>query len=167
MFRATHRSSSGAQKLQLQPLVLHSLLLPAAAGNHKRMQNQRMQLQFLSSWWWAVCRSKHVEQLRNIGIINSTTRSHLVGYFYRIYILYLLTHFVDPAVELYLSYSVKIVLWGLKHVGVTQYSLSGVNNECVDWSVFYVKCNWTFLLRAQPHDGSRRTAVLFVGAWLA
>jgi len=32
----------------------------------------------------AVCRSKHVEQLRNTGIINSTTRSHLVGYFYKI-----------------------------------------------------------------------------------
>jgi hypothetical protein len=29
-----------------------------------------------------VCRPKHVEQLRNIGIINSTTRSHLVGSFY-------------------------------------------------------------------------------------
>jgi hypothetical protein len=43
--------------------------------------NQRLQLKFLSSWWWVVCRSKHVEQLRNIGIINSTTRSHLVGYF--------------------------------------------------------------------------------------
>ena len=33
-----------------------------------------------------MCRSKHVEQLRNIGIINSTTRSHLVGSFYEIYI---------------------------------------------------------------------------------
>jgi hypothetical protein len=32
-------------------------------------------------------RSKHVEQLRNTGIINSTTRSHLVGYFYTIYII--------------------------------------------------------------------------------
>jgi hypothetical protein len=32
----------------------------------------------------AVCRPKHVEQLRNIGIINSTTRSHLVGSFYEI-----------------------------------------------------------------------------------
>jgi hypothetical protein len=30
-----------------------------------------------------VCRSKHVEQLRNTGIINSTTRSHLVGYLYK------------------------------------------------------------------------------------
>ena len=53
----------------------------------KHMYNQRLQLQFLSSWGWAVCRSEHVEQLRNIGIINSTTRSHLVGYFYRIYIM--------------------------------------------------------------------------------
>ena len=52
-------------------------------GNHKRMQNQRLQLQFLSSWWWAVCRSKHFEQLRNTGIVNSTTRSYLAGYFYR------------------------------------------------------------------------------------
>jgi len=34
-----------------------------------------------------VCRSKHFEQLRNTGIINSTTRSHLVGYFYTIYIM--------------------------------------------------------------------------------
>jgi hypothetical protein len=31
-----------------------------------------------------VCRSKHVEQLGNIGIINSTTQSHLVSYFYMI-----------------------------------------------------------------------------------
>jgi hypothetical protein len=31
-----------------------------------------------------VCRPKHVEQLRNIGIINSTTRLHLVGSFYEI-----------------------------------------------------------------------------------
>jgi hypothetical protein len=31
-----------------------------------------------------VCRPKHVEQLRNIEIINSTTRLHLVGYFYEI-----------------------------------------------------------------------------------
>jgi len=30
---------------------------------------------------------KHVEQLRIIGIINSTTRSHLVGSFYKIYIM--------------------------------------------------------------------------------
>jgi hypothetical protein len=29
-----------------------------------------------------VCRSKHVEQLINIGITNYSTRLHLVGYFY-------------------------------------------------------------------------------------
>ena len=34
-----------------------------------------------------MCRSKHDEQLINIGIINSTTRSHLVGYFYKIYVM--------------------------------------------------------------------------------
>jgi hypothetical protein len=33
-----------------------------------------------------VFRPKHVEQLRNIGITNSTTRLHLVGSFYEIYI---------------------------------------------------------------------------------
>jgi hypothetical protein len=35
-----------------------------------------------SSWWWAVCRSKHVEPSINFGIINSNARLHLVGYFY-------------------------------------------------------------------------------------
>jgi hypothetical protein len=34
-----------------------------------------------------VCRSKHVEQLRYIGIINSNTRFHLVGSFYEICIM--------------------------------------------------------------------------------
>jgi hypothetical protein len=33
-----------------------------------------------------VCLPKHVEQLRNIWIINSTTRLHLVGSFYEFYI---------------------------------------------------------------------------------
>jgi hypothetical protein len=33
-----------------------------------------------------MCRPKHVEPLRNIGIINSTTWLHLVGFFYEIYI---------------------------------------------------------------------------------
>ena len=34
-----------------------------------------------------MCRSKHVEPLRNTGITNSTPRSHLVGYFYTICIM--------------------------------------------------------------------------------
>jgi hypothetical protein len=33
-----------------------------------------------------VCCPKHVEQLRNSGIINSVTRLHLVGSFYEMYI---------------------------------------------------------------------------------
>jgi hypothetical protein len=35
-----------------------------------------------SSWWWAVCRSKHAEPSVSFGIINSIIRLHLVGYFY-------------------------------------------------------------------------------------
>jgi hypothetical protein len=31
------------------------------------------------SWRWTVCRSKHVEPLKNFGIINSLTKLHLVG----------------------------------------------------------------------------------------
>jgi len=31
-----------------------------------------------------VCRSKHVEPSINFGIINSITKLHLVGYFYRL-----------------------------------------------------------------------------------
>jgi len=32
--------------------------------------------------------AKHVEKLRNIGIINSTTQPHLVGSFFEIYEIY-------------------------------------------------------------------------------
>jgi len=57
MFRATHHPPSGTQKLQLQPLVLRTFLIAgrcdgsaiAATGNKKRILNQRLQLQFLSS----------------------------------------------------------------------------------------------------------------------
>ena len=34
-----------------------------------------------SSWWWAVCRSKHIKPSLNFGI-NSITSLHLVGYLY-------------------------------------------------------------------------------------
>jgi hypothetical protein len=39
--------------------------------------NQRLQIVY-SSWWWAMCRSKHVEPSKNFGIINFITRLHLV-----------------------------------------------------------------------------------------
>jgi hypothetical protein len=38
-----------------------------------------------------VCRLKHVEQLRNVGIINSTTRLHLVGFSMSILLFALVT----------------------------------------------------------------------------
>jgi len=47
-----------------------------------------------------VCRPKHVEQLRNTGIINSTTRSHLVGSFYEIYCLLYCGKYRDNTLEL-------------------------------------------------------------------
>jgi len=31
------------------------------SNNLPRMKNQRLPVQFLGSWWWTVCRSKHVE----------------------------------------------------------------------------------------------------------
>ena len=54
----------------MQPLVLHTFVVAGSCHG----------------WVGKQCRSKHVEQLRNIGIINSATQSHRVGYFYNIYI---------------------------------------------------------------------------------
>jgi len=65
MFRAAYRSSSGA------------LTVLAASGLHKHVVTGRSHV-----WWWAVCRSKHVEPSMNGGIINSITRLHLAGSFY-------------------------------------------------------------------------------------
>jgi len=53
-----------------------------------------------------VCRPKHVEQLRNIGIINSTTRLHLVASFYEFFINWYLLLF------LYLCCLTTLQLWG-------------------------------------------------------
>jgi len=90
MFRAAHRSSSGAltvftaSGLHTHAVTGHSqvwvgLRLDYGRSPHAYV-NQRLQTQ--SSWWWAVCRSKHDELSMNGGIMNSVTRSHLVGYFY-------------------------------------------------------------------------------------
>jgi hypothetical protein len=46
-----------------------------------------------------VCRPKHVEQLRNDGIINSTTQLHLVCSFYEIYI------------AMHGSMNIKYIIW--------------------------------------------------------
>ena len=42
-----------------------------------------------------MCRSKYVEHLINIEIINSSTRLHLVGYFCMIYVSFAVVHLVE------------------------------------------------------------------------
>jgi len=79
MFRAAYRSSSGASNCICSIWFIYPcgkrpvttwVYIPEAANT------------VWSCWWWAVCRSKHVEPSINFGIINSITRLHLVGCFY-------------------------------------------------------------------------------------
>jgi len=75
MFRAAHHSSSGALNCICSLWFTYTCVdrpLSRLSGKNT----------VYSSWWWAVCRSKHVEPSINVGIINSITRLHLVGYFY-------------------------------------------------------------------------------------
>jgi len=86
MFRAAYRSSSGA------PNCICSLWFIYTCGDQPLKPGQRPVTKCIhkpeaantvcSSWWRAVCRSKHAEPSINFGIINSITRLHLVGYFY-------------------------------------------------------------------------------------
>jgi len=94
MFRAAYRSSSGV------PNCISSLWFTYTCGDRplsslsgKCTQTWQRQVTTCvckpeaantvwSSWWWAVCRSKHVKPSINFGIINSITRLRLVGYFY-------------------------------------------------------------------------------------
>ena len=90
MFRTAHRSSSGALNCILslwftytcgeRPLssLTQTWQRPVTTCVCKPEATNAV----WSSWWWAVCRSKHVEPLMNAGIVNSITRLHLVGYFY-------------------------------------------------------------------------------------
>jgi hypothetical protein len=87
MFWAAHRSSSGS------PNCICSLW---------------------SSWWWAVCRLKHVEPSIYFGIINSFTRLHLVGYFN-----WFILRRTDPWIlnkKKKCIYAVGVVSWRLKMV---------------------------------------------------
>jgi len=76
-----------SSKLYLQPLVYISMWWPAVVQPGQRpvtiwLYKLEAANTVWSSWWWAVCRSKHVEPSINFGIISSITRLHLVGYFY-------------------------------------------------------------------------------------
>jgi hypothetical protein len=83
MFQAAYRSSAGA------PNSICSLWfifpcgdrpLSMLGGNWEYKPEAANTV--WSSWWWAVCCSKHVEPLIDFGIINSTTKLHFAGYFY-------------------------------------------------------------------------------------
>ena len=83
MFRAAHRSSSGA------PNCIFSLWFIYTCGDQSWQRpvttwvyKPEVGNTVWSSWWWAVCRLKHVEPSKNFEIINSITRLHLVCYFY-------------------------------------------------------------------------------------
>jgi len=79
MFRAAHRSSSEALNcicnLWFDPFPTQPWQRPVTTWVYKPEAENTV----LSSWWWAVCRSKHVELSINFGIINSITKPHLVG----------------------------------------------------------------------------------------
>jgi len=80
MFRAAHRSSSGALN------CICSLWFIWACGEKKKIPTQPWQRPVTtwvykpeaantvqSFWWWAVCRSKDAEPSINFGVINSIT----------------------------------------------------------------------------------------------
>jgi hypothetical protein len=107
----------------------------AATGNQKYMQNQRLQLRFLRSWWWAVCRPKHVEQLSNTDIINSTTRLHLFvsSYEFVIQIRFLTVRprtFQTTLVYKKFEWCVTELFWYI-YVASNNESWAGLNINCL------------------------------------
>ena len=94
MFQVTHRSSSGAQKLHYQPLVLHTCEVVGRRGCQTRRASDKLDVQqphtyakpevasavlgflMMSGVSLETCWSSYT-----YGIINSDTLLHLVGYF--------------------------------------------------------------------------------------
>jgi hypothetical protein len=87
-----------SSELYLQRLVYMSIWWPAVTKAEWAVPTQPWQRPVtiwaykpeaantvLSSWWWAVCRSKHVETLKNFGIINSSTKATSCWYFYWVF----------------------------------------------------------------------------------
>ena len=107
MFRAAYRSLSGAPNCICSLWFMYSCgdrPLSRLGGNSVPTQPEKRPVTtwvykpetantVWSSWWWAVCRSKHVEPSINFGIINSITKLHLVGYFY-----WFILRFSDPCI---------------------------------------------------------------------
>jgi hypothetical protein len=96
MFPAAYRSSSGAPNCICSLWFIYSCgdrpvsmlsgkLVPTKPGQRlvtTWVNKPEAANTVWSSWWWAVCRSKHIEHSINFGRINSVTSLHLVGHFY-------------------------------------------------------------------------------------
>ena len=88
MFRAAYRSSSDAPNCICKPLLYIPMWWPVIPTQPDQrpvttwVYKPEATNTVWSSWWWAVCRSKHVEPSINFGIIISVTRLHIVGCFY-------------------------------------------------------------------------------------
>ena len=126
-----------------------------------------------------MCRQKHVEQLKNIGIISSSTRLHLVGSFYEFYItmhgsmniklINLFRHYKVSAMELYNNIWNIIYLINLHDHVLTD--LSGVCQGKKISSHFYITTTLHIFVipsNALSDDGlnRRQKLITVVNCWL-
>jgi hypothetical protein len=109
-----------------------------------------------------VCRLKHVEELRNIGIINSTTQLHLVGSFCGFESI----GFSKYTVKRVASYIAR------KHLKLWQHKVRAVQKLFPpDWEVRRSYCRWLQHSVNNRFIGSRMTFHILkfvhqVGHWL-
>ena len=97
-----------------------------------------------------MCRPKHVEQLRNIEIINSTTRLHLVGSFHKFY--------KNQSVNVYKSNSknhAKYIEINMKKCKVIVPQVTMCVCVCARARVCVVTCNGKSLIRVKG-DGPNK-----------
>ena len=159
MFWAAHRSSSGALKLCLQPLVYIPMWWPAVVQPGQRpvttwVYKAEAANTVWSSWWWAVCRLKHVEPSVNFGIINSITRLHLVGYFYWRTVAVLGRLSKSSAQR-----ATKLLeLWPCKVL----YAISRISIHCISWSR---TCVFWWMRHGKVSSQSKRCGCFKCSSW--
>jgi hypothetical protein len=71
----------------LQSLVLRTFVVAGSCRQPQTYVKQEAAITVFELLMMSGVPFETFEQLRNIGIINPTARSHLVGYFYTIYII--------------------------------------------------------------------------------